>query len=82
MPKIKFSKEERELIIPFIQQYFAEERDEEMGELAAGFVLDFVLETIGPFIYNKGIQDAQTYLRLRMTEIEEGLYELEQMPPR
>ena len=82
MQKIKLSKEERERIIPFIQNYFAEERNEDLGELAAGFVLDFVLETIGPFIYNKGIQDAQTFLRLRLTEVEEGLYELIQMPPR
>ena len=45
-----------------IKQYFLEHRNEEIGDLQAGFLLEFCLKEIGPAIYNKGVQDAQTHM--------------------
>lgn len=73
---IKFPKEQKARIIPLIQNYFEDERGEKIGNLAAEFLLDFFVKEIGPFIYNQAISDAQAYLRLRMADIEDGLYEL------
>ena len=78
---IKFPQETRRDIVPLIQQYFAEERDECIGNLEAEFLLDFFIAQIGPHIYNQALQDAQAYLRGRLADIEDGLYELEQYPP-
>ncbi len=74
---IKFSTEEKRSIIPLIQQYFEKERGEEIGNLAAEFLLDFFVSKIGPVIYNHAINDARNYLKERMDELEYGLYELE-----
>ena len=57
-----------------IRRYFVEELDHELGELPAQLFLDFVLEEIGPSIYNAAITDAQTYLRDRVVELEDALH--------
>ncbi len=74
---IKLSAAEKQKTISLIQDYFAKERDEEIGNLAAEFLLDFFIEEIGAIIYNHAIDDARKYLKLRMEDIEYGLYELE-----
>lgn len=45
-----------------IVKYFAEERDEELGELASQIVLDFFLEELAPHAYNQGVEDAQVHM--------------------
>jgi uncharacterized protein (DUF2164 family) len=42
----------RQALVDAIKHYFRTERDEEIGDLQAGFFLDFVLETVGPSVYN------------------------------
>ena len=79
---IKFPKETKEALIPLIQDYFAQERDESLGNLETEFLLDFFIEKIGPVIYNQAIQDAKTYIQTRVVDIEDGLYELEKPLPR
>lgn len=64
-------------MIASIQQYFLEERDEEIGQLQASFLLDFVLEQIGPSIYNRAISDAQAHLQCFVTDLDVTLNEIE-----
>jgi uncharacterized protein (DUF2164 family) len=37
--------------------------------LPAGLLLDFMLEEIGPAIYNKAVEDAQARLQLRIADL-------------
>ena len=53
-----------------IKEYADDNFDEPMGDLAAGFLLDFVLEEIAPSIYNKAIRDAQEYLQARVMDLD------------
>ncbi len=62
MEKIELSKEQRKRAVQDIREYFASEKDEEMGNLAAEIMLDFIIEKIGPYIYNQAITDAQKYM--------------------
>ncbi len=39
--------------------YFSEERDEEIGYIAAEQLLDFFLEQTGKDIYRKGVEDSR-----------------------
>jgi len=71
--KITISKEEKEKLISEIQEYFLEERNEELGNLAAGFILDFIIDNIAPTFYNQGIRDSIRYMNERV----EDLYGLE-----
>lgn len=75
--KMKLSTVEKQRIIPLIQNYFEEERDEEIGNLAAEFLLDFFVEEVGALIYNRAIADVRKYLKAELEDLEYGLYELE-----
>lgn len=59
MSRVELERDERDEIVERIKSYFAKEREEERGNLAAAFLLDFICEQIGPFFYNKGLSDAQ-----------------------
>ena len=58
-----------------LKRYVAENLDEEMGDLKAALMLDFVLKDIGPTIYNQAIADAQTYFQARVADLEGVCYE-------
>lgn len=73
MKKIKLVKEIKEKIIADIQKYFLDERDEEIGNLSAELLLDFMMKTIGPVIYNQAIHDAHFLVSKKL----EDLYGLE-----
>jgi uncharacterized protein (DUF2164 family) len=64
------SEDARKQSIASIKRYFAEELDQDIGDLKAGIVLDFFLKEIAPTIYNGAIADAQTYLRDRLADLE------------
>ncbi|MCX7709909.1 MAG: DUF2164 domain-containing protein [Clostridia bacterium] len=72
MEKIELSKEQKKKAIQDIQEYFARERDEDLGDLAAEIILDFITEKIGSYYYNQAIADVQKY----MNEKVEDLYSL------
>ncbi|MDQ0246073.1 uncharacterized protein (DUF2164 family) [Bacillus fengqiuensis] len=74
---IKFSQEQKNRMIADIQRFFEEERGEEIGELAAENVLEFVKEHLGPHFYNQAIKDTKELVEQKMLSIEEDLYALE-----
>ena len=69
--------ETKKALIDAIKHYFLEERDEEIGNLQASFLLDFVIKEIGPAIYNQAIRDAQARLQHTVAELDVTLYEPE-----
>ncbi|WP_352419091.1 DUF2164 domain-containing protein [Proteiniborus sp.] len=71
--KIILSKEKKEKMIAAIIDYFAKERDEEIGYLAATLILDFITEKLGPEFYNQGVYDSYR----RMSEMVEDLLEIQ-----
>ena len=77
MALFNFLKPEKDAITQKIQEYFARELDQEIGKFEAGFLLTFFAEEIGPYFYNKGLQDSQALLRKRMDEITNAVDSLE-----
>jgi uncharacterized protein (DUF2164 family) len=73
---LKIPKEQKMQIISLIQQYFRDERGEEIGDLAAEFLLDFMIKQIGPFIYNQAVEDVQYVFNQRMASLAEDVYAL------
>lgn len=67
--QIKLSKEKREDMIALIKAYFLRERDEELGDLASGFFLDFIIEKLAPDFYNQGVWDAYTYINVKIEDL-------------
>ena len=78
MIKLKLPQEQKKQIIKSVQEYFHEERSEEIGELSAEFLLDFMVKEIGPAIYNQAISDAIKLVGEKMSYLEDDLHALEQ----
>lgn len=74
---IKFTKQQKDSMIADIQRFFYEERNEEIGNLAAENVLEFVKSRLGPHFYNEAIKDAQSLMDQKMASIEEDLFAME-----
>ncbi len=64
------SYERRKIIITDIINYFECERSEKIGVVAAEEILDFMLQTIGADIYNKGVGDSLSFLKERFNSLE------------
>lgn len=52
---IKLTKEKRDKMVSSIKNFFHEEREEELGDLAANLILDFIIEELAPEFYNQGV---------------------------
>ncbi|MCS4469516.1 DUF2164 domain-containing protein [Clostridium botulinum] len=66
---IVVDKQKKKVMIDSIKEYFYNEREEELGDLAAGMILDFFLEELAPEIYNKGVYDAYEYSLERIEDV-------------
>lgn len=67
---IEISKQTRVDAIASIQRYFQENMPEPIGNLAAGLLLNYFLEEIGPSIYNQAIADAQKRILHRLSDLD------------
>ncbi|MPM61100.1 hypothetical protein SDC9_107954 [bioreactor metagenome] len=67
--KINITKEKRGDMISEIQRYFENEREEELGDLAAGLLVDFIIEKLGPEFYNQGVFDSYVYMNDRVEDL-------------
>lgn len=73
MVPLELDKQQRAAAISSIQRYF-EENLEPIGDLPAGLLLNFLLEEIGPVIYNQAISEAQVRLSQRVADLNGELY--------
>lgn len=77
MADIKFTPEEKQILVPKIKMYLQEELDVEVGNFDAEFLLDFFSEEVGAYFYNRGLYDAQAALDQQMESLSELIYNLE-----
>ena len=82
MMKLKLSREQKEAAVQAVQHYFEMERGEEIGSLAAESLIEYMVEVLGPHLYNEAVKDARTVVAERMAAIEDELYALEKPQPR
>lgn len=67
---ITLSEDAQRQAISSLKRYLAEELDQDVGDLKAALLLEFILKEIAPSVYNSAIADAQTYLRDRVADLE------------
>ncbi|WP_454829422.1 DUF2164 domain-containing protein [Pseudoxanthomonas wuyuanensis] len=77
MADIKFTEDEKAIIIRKIQLYFTEELKQQIGRFDAEFLLDFFSNEVGPYFYNRGLYDAQAILSNKLDDLAEAIYQLE-----
>lgn len=74
MLTMKIPREQKAVIIKNVQVYFEEERSENIGELGADLLVDFMMKELAPYIYNQAIEDARRLVVEKMSQIEDELF--------
>lgn len=60
---LHLSQDRKNEMIAEIKNYFLTERDEEIGDLAAGMLFDFIREKLAPEFYNQGVDDSYRFMK-------------------
>jgi len=68
-PIIKLDDEMKKAAINNIREYFISEREEDISDFSAEQLLDFIMNDIGLYIYNKGIQDAYAFMSEKVEDL-------------
>ena len=76
-PAITIGDDARKQALASIKRYFAENLDQDIGDLKAGLLLDYVLAEIGPTIYNQAIADARAFFQERAADLDGVCYRAE-----
>ncbi len=72
---IEISKEDRAKAVLSMQRYFAENMEDKIGNIAADGLLGYFLAELAPLVYNKAVADVQERLSIRVSEVDEEMYE-------
>ncbi len=66
---MEFSKYEKSEMLREIKNFFHKERDEEIGDLGAELILDFISNKLGKYYFNQGVKEAKKFVIERLEEI-------------
>jgi uncharacterized protein (DUF2164 family) len=71
---IKLEKETQKRLVGSIKRFYAEEMEDEIGDLKTMRLLEFFLRELGPNIYNQAIADAQKYFLDKAEDLGDAYY--------
>lgn len=72
---IELTQQERDEATHSLKRYFAEEMDEELSELRAQLLLDYILKELGPLGYARGVRDAEAFFRKHLEDLPATCFE-------
>lgn len=72
---IELNAQESTEAIHSLKKYFAAEMDEELSELRAKLLLDYILKEIGPLTYNLGVKHAEQFFRRHVEDLPATCFE-------
>lgn len=52
-----------------LKTYFQQEREEEFGDLAAGLLLDFIMEKLALEFYNQGVYNSYKFISAKTEDL-------------
>ena len=78
MKQIELSTEQRQRLTGQLQSLFQSEFDENLSEFRAEQILDLMLRTLGPGIYNQAVQDVRAHLQSKLDDLDGEVYVDEQ----
>lgn len=73
--------EQKRVIAEELQRFLDDELDVSLGTFEAQDLTDFVVDKIGPWLYNKGVMDARAKLKMLAEGLEDELALLEKSSP-
>jgi len=72
---IELSKEVRKEALASLERYLAENFEERVGNIAAGALLSFFVEEVGPLVFNQAVSHVQQHLLQRLQDLEYEIHE-------
>ena len=72
---IELTDQEREEATHSLKKFFADEMDENLGDLRARLLLDYVLKDLAPLGYNRGVRDAEEFFRKQIEDLSATCFE-------
>jgi len=77
--RIKLSDTRKRAIFDALSEFYRDTLDEDLSAFQAEQLLEFFINTLGPPVYNQGVQDARAFIADRLDDLEGDIYEPE--PP-
>lgn len=74
MQNIILTPDRRETLISQIQARFQTDFDEPISDFRATQILDLMIETLGPGIYNQAVQDVRAHLQSKLDDLDGEIY--------
>ena len=71
---IKLAPEAEEVVLDSLREYMQQEFDTDIGNLHARFLLDFIIETLGPHLYNQVVDDIEPWMYERFNVLLEDMH--------
>jgi uncharacterized protein (DUF2164 family) len=72
---LELTKQETDEAIHSLKKYCADELDLELSDLRAKLLLGYLVQEFGPFAYNRGVQDAERFMRARVEDLTATCFE-------
>jgi uncharacterized protein (DUF2164 family) len=74
---VRLTPDQRKRAIQSIGRYLDDELEQEIGEMQAGFLLDYFLIEIAPIAYNQGVSDARRFIEEKLQDLSGTCFEHE-----
>lgn len=74
---IRLTPEQRKQAIQSIGRFLEDELEQDIGEMQAGFLLDYFLTEIAPIAYNQGVGDARRFVDEKLQDLSGTCFEHE-----
>lgn len=74
---VELDEARRKALVAGVQALFQEEFDQELSAFRAERVLDHLLESLGPAVYNQAVQDARKYFQRALDDLDGEVYRSE-----
>lgn len=71
--ELKLSDEQKADVERMLKLYFADELDQDIGDLKAQLFAEFIYEQIAPVIYTQAIRDAHEHMQEKLLDMEATL---------
>ena len=72
---IQLTPQETAEVVFSLKKYFSTELEQEIGDLKAKLLLDYVLKEIAPLAYNQGVKHAEEFFRSKLEDLSATCYE-------
>ena len=73
--KVALDSERRARLAAHLQKLFSKEFDEDLSDFRAERIIDLMLRTLGPAVYNQAVQDVRSYFQGKLDDLEGEIFE-------